>query len=59
MNCYWPAEGSIKIGIWIIELLNTSTYNEYILRKLKLTNSEVLVLFRLIGFHLLVVSVVN
>jgi len=40
VNCYWPAEGSIKIGIWIIELLKTSTFNEYTLRELKLTNSE-------------------
>ena len=41
MNCYWPTEGSIKIGMWIIELLNENSYTEYVLREFKVTNSEV------------------
>ena len=42
VNCYWPKEGSTQIGNWIIEVLSTVVYNDYTLRELKLTNSEVI-----------------
>ena len=45
MNCYWPTEGSTKIANWIIEILSANVYNEYTLRELKLTNSEVIYVF--------------
>lgn len=37
---YWPQKGSPKIGLFIVETTSETTYGDYIVREMKLTNTE-------------------
>ena len=40
---YWPQKASLKTGEFIVEAAAVTTYGDYILREIKLTNTEVII----------------
>ena len=39
---YWPSEGSRLYGVILVELLEETSFGDYISRKFKLTHTEVI-----------------